>query len=48
MDFLDDLLTRECSRLGRTFATLLEMMIDLSKGTPTGKGYGLSPVVASS
>jgi len=48
MDFLDDLLARECSRLGRTFATLLEMMIDLSKGTPTGKGYGLSPVVASS
>jgi hypothetical protein len=48
MDFLDELLTGEHSRLGRTFATLLEIMIDLSKGTPAGKGYGLSPVVASS
>lgn len=48
INFLDELLTGKHSKLGKTFATLLETMIDLSKGAPAGKGYNLSPAVVSS
>jgi hypothetical protein len=48
IDFLDELLTGKHSRLGETFATFLETIIDLSKGAPAGKEYNLSPSIVSS
>jgi len=48
IDFLDELLTGKHSRLGETFTTFLGTIIDLSKGTPAGKEYNLSPSIVSS
>jgi hypothetical protein len=48
INFLDELLMGEYSRLGETFATFLETIIDLSKRAPAGKGYNLSPTIVSS
>ncbi|MEM2385309.1 MAG: hypothetical protein QXL74_08545 [Candidatus Bathyarchaeia archaeon] len=48
IDFLNELLMGEYSRLGETFTMFLETIIDLSKGKPAGKEYNLSPTVVSS
>ncbi|MEM1757693.1 MAG: hypothetical protein QXD86_04650 [Candidatus Bathyarchaeia archaeon] len=48
INFLDELLTGKYSRLGGTFAILLETIIGLSKGAPPGKEYALSPPIVSS
>lgn len=45
IDFLYELLVGKYSKLGGTFASLLELAIRLSDGAPPGKEYTLSPRV---
>lgn len=47
ISLLEELLIGRLSRLGGTFATLLEAMVELSKGAPSRR-YALSPHVVSS
>jgi len=48
ISFLDELLTGKYSKLGETFAILLETIVELSKRAPPGKEYTLSPHIVSS
>lgn len=45
--FLEELLVGEHARLGRAFSSFLDLAIELSKASPPGRGYSLSPRVVT-